>query len=272
MQSSTSPSFDKQLRWTEPRGFRKTDLKGLWKSILGIISLTAIATVVFLWISNWFNLGTEMTWKLLITAGAIFILCLVLYGCTRMMQIDVKITGKAIVWELGDTQTAYRFEAIDNCEIRNASVGGRTIPVLVVALKNGDREDFGIAPSVSVEVLRSTLKQRSVNVVTRVDTMSKQVIADDEGDPNSRIEHSPPDLFESIVDRLKKDGLPDQANRFDELLHHVAWTTGTEMIGELGLEMKRMWPMVKACGSNETKEDFRSAARIVRKSWPLFRL
>jgi hypothetical protein len=111
-----------------------------------------------------------------------------------------------------------------------------------------------------------------VNVVTGTDTMSEQVLAGEEGDLYSRIEHSPPDPFESIVNCLKKEGLPDQANSFDELLHHVAWTTGTEMIGELGLEIKRMWPMVKARGSNETKESFRSAARLVRKSWPLFRL
>jgi hypothetical protein len=152
--------------------------------MFGIISLTAGAAVVFLCIANWFDLGAEeVTWKLLMTACAIVILCIVLLGCTRLMQIVVKITDKAIVWELGDTPTVYRFGAVDHCEIRNASVTGRTMSVLVVALKNGDRETFGIAPSVSTEVLRSTLEQRGVNVVTRINTMSEQVLAGEKDDP-----------------------------------------------------------------------------------------
>jgi hypothetical protein len=124
-----------------PRGFRKTALKGSWKSILGIIGLTAIATVVFICIATWFDLEAELSGKLLIAAGAVVILCLVQLGFTRLMLVVVKITDKAIVWELGDTPTTYRFGAINHCEIRNASVGGGTIPVLVVALKNGDRRN-----------------------------------------------------------------------------------------------------------------------------------
>jgi len=183
IQSSTSPSFEKRLTWVEPRGFRKADLKGSWKTMFGIISLTAGAAVVFLCIANWFDLGAEVTWKLLMTACAIVILCIVLLGCTRLMQIVVKITDKAIVWELGDTPTVYRFGAVDHCEIRNASVAGRTMSVLVVALKNGDRETFGVAPSVSTEVLRSTLEQRGVNVVTRINTMSEQVLTGEKDNP-----------------------------------------------------------------------------------------
>jgi len=152
--------------------------------MFGIISLTAGVAVVFLCIANWYDLGAEMTWKLLMTAGAIVILCLVLLGCTRLMQIIVKITDNAIiVWDLGDTPTVYRFGAVDHCEIRNAFVAGKTMSVLVVALKNGDRETFGVAPSVSTEVLRSTLEQRGVNVVTRINTMSEQVLAGEKDDP-----------------------------------------------------------------------------------------
>jgi len=273
MQSPTTPSFEKRLTWAEPRAFRKPELRGLWKSVLGIISLTICAAIAFLSITYWFDLGAKGVWTLLVAAGAIIILCLVVWGCVHLMQNKVEITDKAIVvWNLGDVPAVYRFEAVDHCEIGNTSVGSRTISTLVVALKNSDSEVFGVAPSVSTEVLRSTLEQRGVSVVIGTDTMNKQILPGDEGDRCSRIEPSHPDPFESIVDHLKKDGLPDHANSFDELLHHVAWTTGTEMIGELGLEMKRMWPMVKARGSDETKESFRSAARVVRKSWPLFRL
>ena len=183
MQSSTSPSFAKRLTWVEPRGFREADLKGSWKSLCGIISLTAGAAAVFLCVANWFDSGADVTWKLLVTAGALVLLCIVLWGSAHLMQIIVKITDKAIVWELGDTPTVYRFGAVDHCEIRNASVGGRTMSVLVVALKNGDRETFGIAPSVRTEVLRSALEQRGVNVVTRSDTLSEQILASEKDDP-----------------------------------------------------------------------------------------
>lgn len=111
-----------------------------------------------------------------------------------------------------------------------------------------------------------------MSVGTRPYTREGEFPASEKDDLHSQIEQSAPDLFESIVDCLKKDGLTSQADRFDELLHRVAWTTGTEMIGELGLEMKRTWPIVKRRGTGETKEVFRTAARLVRKSWPLFRL
>lgn len=182
MQSSTSPSFGKRLAWVEPRGTRKADLKGSWESVRVMTGLTAAATAVFLLIANWCDLGAEATWKLLMTAGAIVILCLVALGCARLMQISVKITDKAIIWELGDTWTVYRFGTIDHCEIRTASVGGRTMSLLVVALKNGDRETFGVAPSVSAEILRSTLEQRGVKVVTMAATMSEQVLAGERDD------------------------------------------------------------------------------------------
>ena len=158
MQSSRSPFFKKRLKWAEPKGFRKSDLKASYKSIFGIISLTASA---FLCITYWFDLGAEATWNLLIAAGAI------------------------VVWDLGDIPTVYRFGAVDHCEIGNASVGGRTMSVLVVALKNGDRETFGVAPSVSTAVLRATLEQRGVSVVTRTDTISEQTLANENGDPYS---------------------------------------------------------------------------------------
>jgi hypothetical protein len=241
--------------------------------VFGIISLTIGAAVAFLCISYWFDFGANGTWNLLAAAGAIIILCLVAWGCVHLMQHTVEITGKAIVvWDLGDVPTVYRFGAVDHCEIGNRSVGGRTMSVLVVALKNGDREALGVAPSVSTEALRGTLEQRGVSVRTEPYRGIEEISASKKDDLDSQSEQSAPDPFESIIDCLKKEGLTDQADRFDEVLHHVGWTTGTEMMGELGLELKRTWPIVKRRGSVETKKVFRTAARLVRKSWPLFRL
>jgi hypothetical protein len=239
------------------------------------MALTAAATLICIGIAYWldFDLGAEMAWILLIAAGGIVILCLIALVGAHLVPFTVKITDKAVVVEdQGDTPTIYRFRSVDHCEIGNASVGATTVSVLVVALKNGDREIFGIDPSVSIADLRATLEHRGVSVVTRTDTIDEQVISGEKDDPYSRIEHFSPGPFQLLVNCLKKDGLLDQANRFDELLNHTAWTTGTEMLGELGMEMKRMWSVVKARGSRETKENFKSAARLVRMSWPRFRL
>jgi hypothetical protein len=51
MESSTAPSFEKRLKWAEPKTFRKPELNGSWKSVFGIVSLTIGATVAFLCIT-----------------------------------------------------------------------------------------------------------------------------------------------------------------------------------------------------------------------------
>jgi hypothetical protein len=188
MQSSTLPSSDNRLQWQEPRGFREPGLKDSLKSTFRIIALTAAATLVVIGIAYWldFDLGAEMAWILLIAAGGIVILCLIALVGAQLVPFTVKITDKAVVVEdQGDTPTIYRFKSVDHCEIGNASVGATTVSVLVVALKNGDREIFGIAPSVSSADLRATLEHRGVSVVTRTDTIDEQVISGEKDDPYS---------------------------------------------------------------------------------------
>jgi len=107
-------------------------------------------------------------------------LCLIVLVGAYLVPFTVKITDKAIVVEdLGDTPTVYRFRDIDHCEIFSAFVGGRTMAVLVIALKNGDSETFGVAPSVSTAVLSATLKHWGVRVVAKTVTMSEQTLANE---------------------------------------------------------------------------------------------
>ncbi|OGW43729.1 MAG: hypothetical protein A2Y66_09175 [Nitrospirae bacterium RBG_13_41_22] len=153
-----------------------------------IIGLTACAALFFIGIAYWFDfdLGAEMTWKLLIAAGGIVILCLIVLVGSYLMPFTVKITDEEIVVDdLGDTPTVYRFKTIDHCETGNMLVGSETYSVLVIELKNGDREIIGVAPAVSKEVLRQTLGQRGVNVLTRSDTLSERALEDENGDPYS---------------------------------------------------------------------------------------
>lgn len=139
-------------------------MKACWKSTFRMISVTFGATIVFVCIARWFDLGLEMTWTLLAAAGGIAIVFLLMTA--RVSRSFVKITDKSIVWNCGKRPTVYRLAAVDHCEIRRALVEGKTMSVLVVEMKNGDRESFGVDPSVSDEVLCSALAQRGVSVVT----------------------------------------------------------------------------------------------------------
>jgi hypothetical protein len=163
VRESAGLSRDKRLVWVEPKGFRKGELKGAWKSVLRMIAAAVLVAVVVVCLSVWADLGVAAATPTLVSAGAIAIMCVAMWGVSHMTRITVKITSKAIVWTLGDISTKYRFEAIDHCEVREPGTGGEA-GLLAVVLRNGDREVFGVAPSLSVDVLRSTLEQRGVRI------------------------------------------------------------------------------------------------------------
>ncbi len=71
-----------------------------------------------------------------------------------------------------------------------------------------------------------------------------------------------------LIDHLKEDGLADEAEKLNTLLRKVAWTTGTEFLGEFGLEMKAVKKSSWKRMSAKTKATFASAARLVKKTWP----
>jgi hypothetical protein len=169
MQVPTPSSTPKRLSWIEPKGFRDAENRGLWKSPLRIAGLTFAAALVLICIGIWLDIGSEAAAKVLISAGGIAIVCGVAWIGVRFSRIRVKVTNKAIVWDLIDSPTVYRFSKIDHCEIGRTSVRGEMVPVLVVVLKNGDTEAFGIASGVSTEILRAMLEERGVRVVMPCD-------------------------------------------------------------------------------------------------------
>jgi hypothetical protein len=160
---SGGSSRDKRLVWVEPKGFRKGELKGAWKSVLRMIAVAAVVAVVVVCLSVWADLGVRTALPTAIAVGAIAVMCAVAWGVSHMERMTVKITTKAVVWTLGEVTTKYRFETIDHCEIKEPAPGGET-GLLAVVLRNGDREVFGVAQSVPVDVLRGVLEQRGVRI------------------------------------------------------------------------------------------------------------
>ena len=171
-----------QLMWQEPKCFRERGLKASRKSLFLIIGLTVCSALVFIGLAGWSGLGAEMTWKLLTAACGIIIICLLIFAEARFVPNTVKITDKAIViMDFSETATVYKFKAIDHCEIGDMLVGGKTYSVLVTELKNGDREFTGVAPAISKDVLQLALEQRGVNVVTKSETLSERLLAEENG-------------------------------------------------------------------------------------------
>ncbi|MFH0797642.1 MAG: hypothetical protein V2A65_11440 [Candidatus Omnitrophota bacterium] len=180
---SSPSSPDQELAWAEPRAFRSADLEDSKKWVFNMVLLIAGVALIFICIANRFGAGAEVTRKLLITAGGLIAYFFVLLGYTRLMSIIVKITDKAVVREMGDSPAVYQFGTIDHCEIGRMMVKNQIYSILVVALKQGDRELFCVHPSISTDVLRSTLEHRGVNVVIRTDMLSEEALKSEDGDP-----------------------------------------------------------------------------------------
>ena len=52
-------------------------------------------------------------------------------------------------------------------------------------------------------------------------------------------------VVDELIEMLRSGGFKAEARVLHDLLHETAWTTGTELIGEIGLtlaEMKRKYP------------------------------
>jgi hypothetical protein len=77
-----------------------------------------------------------------------------------------------------------------------------------------------------------------------------------------------PSPFAILIDYLEEDGLAADAKQLNTLLRDVAWTTGSEFLGEFGLRMKELKTTQWHRMSSKTRASFRSATRAIVKVWP----
>jgi len=73
--------------------------------------------------------------------------------------------------------------------------------------------------------------------------------------------------FDELISMLRAEGHVKLAQRLYALLHEVAWTTGSELTGQPGLEIlkfQRCDPSVSA----ELKEVLRRCMAAVKQVWP----
>jgi hypothetical protein len=75
------------------------------------------------------------------------------------------------------------------------------------------------------------------------------------------------ECFDELIQQLRVEGHAEAADRLDSLLHHTAWTTGSELLGELGLAIlafKRQRPTTSAV----LRQHLKACLRAVRRAWP----
>jgi uncharacterized protein YndB with AHSA1/START domain len=76
--------------------------------------------------------------------------------------------------------------------------------------------------------------------------------------------------FDALIASLRADGLDSEAERLHSLLHKVAWTTSSELIGEIGRAMKETAREHGAGFSDGTRSKMDAAFKVVRRVWPDF--
>jgi hypothetical protein len=76
--------------------------------------------------------------------------------------------------------------------------------------------------------------------------------------------------FDKLIISLRNDRLLRESDLLHHMIYSVAWTTGSELIGELGHVIKRIRKESRNGLSDETKENMREAMEMVKRIWPDF--
>jgi hypothetical protein len=77
------------------------------------------------------------------------------------------------------------------------------------------------------------------------------------------------DCFRELIQELRRDHFDEVARRVDSILNRVAWTTSSELVGELGAairDFERTHPVV----SPSLRSALGRCAQIVIRVWPDF--
>jgi hypothetical protein len=60
--------------------------------------------------------------------------------------------------------------------------------------------------------------------------------------------------IDNLIEKLSASGFNDEAGKINSLMHETAWTTGSELLGELSLALKSMKQKYPKEISDEIKE------------------
>ena len=76
--------------------------------------------------------------------------------------------------------------------------------------------------------------------------------------------------FEALIISLRADALTKESDHIDYLLRKVAWTSGSELIGELGQKIKEISKEDISRLSAATIKNLKDGMDVVKLVWPDF--
>ena len=159
-------SFPKVLlRWKEPKALQQAGHREGKRSLARMIAVIVPVSLVLIWLVHRF--AGEATGRI---SAALVLVILFLYFCLWVYKVfpscvEVSETGISQSVTSEDEET-WNFEDIGHCEIGTTDVDGRTLRVLVIETRQGDRSTLGLADSVSTEDLRAVLARKGLQVIT----------------------------------------------------------------------------------------------------------
>jgi hypothetical protein len=78
--------------------------------------------------------------------------------------------------------------------------------------------------------------------------------------------------FDRLTESLRAAGLGEDAGRLHSLLHETAWTSSSELLGELGLELRRIKKQHWRRLDEGARSLLQECAAAVHKGWPAMRI
>lgn len=151
------------LRWTEPKLLRRTEMKEAARSFNRMSMVAVIASLGIILLSRFFV--PDATIKLAVVSGIILAFMYIILIIYNTFPSCVRVSGKGISQTVtGDDETTWKFKDISHCEITTTEIAGTAIRILVIEMKDGDKDTVGISDGVSLQELTRVLTERGVHV------------------------------------------------------------------------------------------------------------
>jgi hypothetical protein len=76
------------------------------------------------------------------------------------------------------------------------------------------------------------------------------------------------DELDAVIDKLMNSGFPAEASELRSMTHETAWTSSSEMLGEIGLWILGIQRSLAGELPAEVKKGLARCLKFVRKTWP----
>ena len=78
--------------------------------------------------------------------------------------------------------------------------------------------------------------------------------------------------LDAVIDKLRECGNAARAEELRGIVHETAWSSGSEMLGEIGLCILRIQQSLGREPPAEVSEGLARCLKVVRKTWPDIKL